>query len=702
MVMQTAGLPADPYNPERAPMNISISNPPCVPSFQHPGFMSDLIPVISAAVALDLQNNAPNSPPRTFAYNLVSRNGYQNEIFAGLVMGVVDWVLLGLASNKFQNPEQAAQALIPKMIEMYVANQVVQYAELQQGVPPQMQSHITNLCALANDVQNEIAAFKNSNVYQQMMQGGVVGGGNVWGNSNQGGWGNQGNQGGGWGGARQWGNQGQQQGRSWGNSQGGGSWGQQRPPARQFAGSLNQSGGTSGLFAGGVQYGEPTETGSFNTSRFDKKPGDNQGPPAVSTGGKTSWVPPEQRGQQEVKPTVRETSTSSQVEDVEVKQPGTNEPEHVDTTKLVWKATVKQPYLLAYNPRTHLSYLQKQQDGTVIQLVKERTDSSMDREKHRLPTAFGAVPKHIDTAKSVEALKRVQTGVKELTTTVGDGEAGEEPPKKPLVQVVEEAWVLEPNLDLAWLQGTLKCMAVTKDTKGVPDVYRIRAQVAEPFVSLRDESGALQSFAQAKSYTELQEMMKSVESAMNGALFAAINRKLTDMINRVLSQSLSIGDIRIHNFVEDIHELAGVIEKWYGETFSNAFLGNQVKNIRGAFAEFSHPDDEAALTDLLLSERDYSQEQPPKLTYLTSNYTLTYLNVAAVELELELDPKDKIASLITSDMPELYELAESIFAATSGTEDNFFRHFIRTSDDHVLEITEGLIGADTYLVRKVR
>lgn len=699
MVMSNAGLPADPYNPERAPLNIAINNPPCVPQFPYPGFMADLVPVISAAVALDLQTNAPNSPPRTMAYNVVSRNGYQNEVFAGLVMGVVDWVLLGLASNKFQNPEQAAQALIPKMVEMYVASQVVQYAELQQGVPPQMQAHITGLVQMGTEIQNEINAFKNSPVYAQMMQGGAAQGGQSAGWGNQGG-GNQ------WGGARQWGNSGggqqwgnQQQQSRWGNQGGGGSaWNQQRPPARQFAGSLNQ-GGTSGLFSGGAQYGEPSqESGSFNTSRFDKKPGDNQGPSVPNV--KTSWVPPSERSA---------SAPVAQQEPVQFKpatqvetKPAGNEAEHIDSTKLVWKPSVRQPYALAYNPRTSLLYLQKQADGTVIQLVKERTDSSMDREKHRLPTTFGSVPKYIDTNKSAQTLTRIAAGVKELTEKVGDGEAGEAPPKKPLVQVVEDTWVLEPTLDLAWLQGTLKCMAVTKDSEQVPDVYRIRAQVAEPFVSLKDESGALQSFAQAKSYAELAEMMKSVEGVMNGPLYAAINRKLTEMVNRVLAQSLSIGDIRLHDFAADVAELPGVIEKWYGETFSVVFLGNQTKNIRAAFAEFSHPDDEAALTDNLLMDRDYSPEHPPKLTYLTSNYTFTYLSAAAVELELELDPKDRIASLITSDMPELYSLAESIFQATSGIDDNFYRHFIRTADDHILEVTTGYLGNDAYLIRKIR
>jgi hypothetical protein len=691
MVNVQGGLPADPYNPERPPLNIAINNPPCVPSFQAPGFMNDLLPVISAAVAIDFQTNAQNSPPRTFAYNLVSRNGYQNEIFAGLVMGVVDWVLLGLATNKFQNPEQGAQALIPKMCEMFVANQVLQYAELQQGVPPQMQAHITNLASMATAVQNEIIAFKQSQEYAAMMgQGGGGFGGGGWNQGGQQGGGSQ------WGGARQWGNSGggqqwgTQQPSRWGGgaAQGGGSWQQQRPPARQFAGSLNQ-GTSSGLFAGGVQHGDvaQNENGSFNTSRFDPKPGDNRGPNV-----KTSWVPPTERDE----PTKQASQAAAQVE---TKAPGP-QVEHVDSTKLVWRPSVRQPYSLAYNPRTHLSYLQKEPDGTVIQLVKERTESSMDREKHRLPTAFGPAPKHIDTNKSVESLKRVSAGIKVLTEVVGDGEAGEEPPKKPLVQVVEEAWVLEPTENLAWLQGRLKCLAVMKD-ETAPDVYRIRAQVAEPFVSLKDETGALESFAEAKSYTELQEMMVSVEQAMSGPLYAAVNRKLTDMVNRVLSQSLSIGDIKIGSFVADVVDLPSVIEKWYGEAFSNAFLGTQVKNIRAVFARFATEESEHALTDNLLNDRDYSTEQPPKLTYLVSNFTLTYLNVSAIELELELDPKDRIASMITSDMPELYQLAESIFAAVSGTEDNFLRHLVRTSDDHVLEITQGLIGSDVYMVRKV-
>lgn len=679
------GLRADPYNPQRQPLQLSLNNPPCVPQFQAPGFMNDLIPVIAAAVAMDLQNNAQNSPPRMYAYNLVSENAYQNAEFAGIVMGVVDWVCLGLAERKFQNPEIAAQTLIPKMCEIYVANQVVQHAELQQNVPPAMQAHINGLVGLYQAVGNEIGAFKQSPVYASMMQQQQQNTG--WGNNQGGGWGNQG-------GGQQWGQQqgsawaGGQNNQRWGAQQGSG-WMQQRPAARQFTGGLNAGGGSSGLFAGGGNA-TPVSSGesSFNTSRFETRVAEEH--PVK----KSAWVPP---AEQAVEAANQAQQAAKQVE---TKPVGSTD-EHVDSTKLVWRASDTQPYSPAYNPRTHLLYLRKLADGTVAQLVKERTDSSMDRDKHRLPTAFGPAPKHIDTTKSVDSLHRVSAGVKLLTEVVGDGEAGDEPPKKPLVQVIEEAWVLEPTESLAWLQGRLKCLAVMQD-QPTPDVFRIRAQVAEPFVSNKDERGAIESFAEAKSYEELQEMLLSVEAAMSGPLFAAIDRKLTDVVNRVLSQMLSIGDIRIQSFVADVADLPPVIRKYYGETFENAFLGNQTKFIRAAFAKFAEAEDEVLLTDNLLMDRVYSKDNEPKITYLTSNHTLTYLNVTAIELELELDPKDKVASMITIDTPELHRLAESIFEAASGPVDNFARHLICTADDHVLELTEGLIGSEIYLIRKIR
>lgn len=674
------GLPADPYNPERGPMAISISNPPCVPQFPAPGFMQDLIPVIAGAVALDLQNNAQTSPPRMFVYNLVSRNGYQNELFAGLVMGVVDWSLLGLADGKFQAPDAAAQALLPKMCEMFVANQIMQYQELQSQVPPNLQGHVQGLVQMWGNIGNEVNAFKNSTVYAQMMQGNQGGGGGVWQQqrpNNQ--WGNQQP-------AQQWGSGGGQQRWAAGGNQGGGGWVHQQRGAqvqqRQFS-ALNAN-APSGLFAGSNHQDGGRESGSFNTSRFDQRPGDNPAP-----GKKTAWVVPAE--QKNAEPAV-------QVETVEILE---NKPEHIDSTQLKWKASAKQPYSLAYNPRTHLLYLQRLADGTVIQLVKERTDSPMDREKHRLPTAFGNVPKYVDTSKSVEALKRVATGLKGLSEVSGDGLPGEEPPKKPLVQVVEDVWVLETSESLAWLQGTLKCMSVMKNVD-VPDVYRIRAQIAEPHVTGADETGGIQAFAEAKLYSELREMMKSVDGSMTSGLYSAINRKLTDMINRVLCQELSIGDIRIGSFVDDIDDVAPAIEKFYGETFRAAFLGNQSRNIKAAFATIVGDDSEATLTDMLHNDREYAEDGKPKITYLVSNYTLTYLNLAAVELEMELDRTNKIASMITSDMPELSELALSIFESTNGEDDNFERHLIRTFDDHVLEVTRGLIGTDIFLIKKIR
>jgi hypothetical protein len=683
--LQGGQLPADPYNPERGPMQISLNNPPCVPQFEAPAFMNDLIPVIAAAIALDIQNDAHKSPPRMMVFNMVSRNGFQNEVFAGLVMGTVDWVLMALAERKFQNPEQAAQAFVPKMVEMFVAVQIMTYQQLQAETPPQMQTVVTNLANMWAGLANEISGFKSSQVYAQMMRGQWgPGGGGGWGGG--GAWGG-GQQGGQWGGGRQWGG---------GGGQGGGWMSQNRQAPRQFTG-LNT--GNTGLFSvGGGGTATGSESDRFNTSRFETKVREDQAREKQEK--KSAWVPPAERAEQTVKPTVKEASVSTPVTQVETKPQGSAE-EHIDSTKLKWRPSMKQPYSLAYNPRTQLMYLKKEADGTVTQLVKERTENSMDHEKHRLPTTFGAVPKHVDTNKSAESLKRVQAGVKELTTIVGDGEAGEEPPKKPLVQVIEEAWVLDTSESLAWLQGTLKCMSTMRDAT-LPDVFRIRAQVAEPFVAAVDETGAIESFAQAKSYSELREMMLSVEGSMTVPLFRAVNEKMTAVINRQLSQCLSIPDIRISSFIEDAEAVAPTIEKFYGETFSNAFLGNQVKNIKAAFAKFVNEEDEVLLTDALLMDREYSKDKGPKITYLVSNFTLTYLNVNAVELELELDPQDKIASMITTEMPELYELARSIIEATNGVDDNFHRHLIRTVDDHILEVTNGLIGQDVYLIRKIK
>jgi hypothetical protein len=683
--LQGGQLPADPYNAERQPLQgIAINNPPFVPQFNAPGFMGELIPVIAGAIAVDIQENALRTPPRMFTYNLVSRNNFQNEFFAGLVIGVTDWVCLALADRKFQNPEQAAQALVPKMVEMFVAVQILQYRELQADCPPQAQQTVEKLGAIWNELQNEIPQFKASNVYAQMMQGGF-GGGNV-----GGGWVQQ-QQGNRWGGGQgsSWGG-GQQQGGRWGTGNQGGGWQGNRQAPRQFTG---MNAGNTGLFAASAGASEGSSSDRFNTDRFASR-GDaaqQQHKPDPNS----SWVPKNAPSEKVEKMTVAATAPVQQVET----KPAQNEPEHIDSTKLKWRPSLSQPYALAYNPRTQLMYLQQKPDGSVIQLVKERTETPMDREKHRLPTTFGGAPKNVDTSKSAESLKRVKAGVKELTTVVGDGEAGEEPPKRPLVQVIEDAWVLETSETLAWLQGTLKCMATVKDSQ-VPDVFRVRAQVAEPFVAAADERGAIQSFAEAKSYEELREMMLSVEGAMSTALYKCVNQRMTDLINRVLGQQLSIPDIRITSFVDDAEDVAPAIEKYYGDAFSNAFLGNQVKNIRGAFAEFVTEEEEVLLTENLLMDREYSKDKGPKITYLVANFTLTYLNVSAIELELELDPADKIASMITSDLAELHALARSIFEATEG--ENFYRHLVRTADDHVLEITQGLIGEDVYLIRKVK
>lgn len=693
-------LPFDPENLMWPTQWLNIENPPYVPQINVDQRAGNFLAIISGLLMQEIQNNAqPGRPLRVFMYNLYSNNSWNNENFARTVAGICDWFIMAMETNQYRSEQDCLTDIVPKMAELAAATQLRDYPALEGYIDANMHNATVGLINNFDGIAHQIQSYMSR---QQQ--------GNQWGNrggGNQGG----GNQGGGsWADRQQgWNNNRRQTG-------GGSNW--EGSTQRQSNKPLETFGtGGSNLFsgrqAGGDRWGKDGSRAEEGNTRFDRRreesPASRSSDVEVSTAAKlddgfsNGW----RRKEQGVtpKPTTVEMEQTGSTQALNKGKFTEAVQEAIEILadeakgKLSWKPSLDQPYPLAYNPRTQLLYLRKDTShAAVLQVVKDRQEGSVDYEKHKIVRSFGPGARKMSPEENQRKLEAMRASLE--PRSLDDPTLSEEARALLKNRVVSESWIMETSQDLAWVVGL-----VGKEVDGVegtlPDVYHRRAKICVPIVGLEDQSSLIREMAGCETYEALKLKLLALGPTMNPELWQLCELKMTDAVNRVLSQRMSIDDIRIQSFLEDVTDVVPVIGQAYGRVFIDAFNASAKEIITQTFQTVTDAMDEEIrfMTDNILASYEGEASAKLKFTYLISNVTMTYLSCMAQELEIELDPKKAV--LVTINTPFVRELLSDILDRVA---DDFVfdRHFIRTADGRVLELTKGMLGSDSLLLRCVR
>lgn len=692
--MYNQQLQFDPENLMWPTQWVDVENPPFVPNVNVDQRAARFLHIISGLLMQEIQNNAqPGRPLRVYMYNLYSSNNWNNGNFARTVSGICDWFVMAMETNQYPSEQACLNDIVPKMAELAAAAQLRDVPELENYLDANAHNVTVGLINRLDQIADQIAS------YQQRQQG--------WGRGGQGG-----GQGGGWQDRQRsdW-----QSRRTTGGSQWEGSTQrQQTRPADTFG-----SGGSnlfSGRQAGGDRWGRG-EDRSEGSTRFDRRreePTQSRSTDVEASssakGFDDGFTGDWRRKEQRVAPTRKPG------EDVAVEQTGStpelNKGKFTEKVmeaieiladeargKLAWRPSIDQPYPLAYNPRTQLLYLRKDSShASVVQVIKDRQEGTVDYEKHKIVRNFGPAARKITPEENLKKLETMRAALE--PRSLDDPTLTEEARALLKNRVVSDSWIMETSQELAWVMG-----AVGKQLDGVdgtlPDIYHRRAKICVPVVGLEDQSEMIRELGACDTYEALKLKLLALGPTMNPELWQLCEQKLTEAVNRVLAQRMSIEDIRIESFIEDVTDVVPVIGKAYGRLFVDAFNTSAAETIQRMFQTVSDGMEEEIrfMTDNILA--NYTGEQAAKLkfTYLISNVTMTYLSCLAQELEIELDPKKAV--LVTINTPFVRELLVDILdQVADGFE--YERHFIRTADGRVLELTRGLLGQESLLLRCVR
>ena len=627
-----------PYNPVAITtpfISININQPTCVPNIQCDSRVQQYLPFISGLVACEIQNKAEMNHLRRFMFNQCAINNFNNNDFANVVSATVDYVTLTFLSNGAPSVEAAVNKCVPEMVAMCCAYNLQVFQALQGYAPQEAVQDLNASIATFNRIAGDVANMKRQmGIGQQAMPQYQQ---PVFVQPQQQGFPQQGNF-----------------------------------PQQQAIPAFNR----------GQQQGA-----TFNTGN---RPGMSLGAP--NNGRVTNEKYSNQQNAQQV--LQQPFTPRAEFQPVTQQQPQTQvlsqpviitEPILVDPLQesVNWKVGGLIPYVPAYNPFTHKLYFQIDVLGNTTPILKEQ---SMDYEKHATATVFGKPPKNMDVKRIAVTLNRIADGITEMSkepkTEIKEGEK--------VVKYVKEEWIAEMSESMLWFLSSLDRLRAAADNN-TSSIYRVYGMVAEPVVDANDLSNIIKNFSNSNTFIELREKLKASKDTIAPVLWTVCDFKITQAVNRVIRQNLSIPDMYIDSFTTDIESLITMFENDYGPAIKDAFVKHEANIIQSVFVLC----DEAMtinLADGFIENYDFPEGKKPVITFVASNYSLTYLDCLSSELGLELF--GKLPSSVTLEYtPVLYNLVKELFddADKIGV---FERHLIHTNDNRIMEATKGYIGSD--------
>jgi hypothetical protein len=366
---------------------------------------------------------------------------------------------------------------------------------------------------------------------------------------------------------------------------------------------------------------------------------------------------------------------------------------------------VTEPYFYAYSPsQWNASLLVMANGSTIPDYTLKTKEEQMDFNRHATPNVFGKVPEFLDITQSAKTMERIQAGVKQLNHEVLDDEP--EGNVTTIKTLVAPAWLFATSEADAWMRASLVRLQVEPGEAGLPDVYRTYVRVAEAIVGSTDETQLIQTLVKSKSFLGLREKLTNLGGEMSTMLYNTINFRMTELVNRKLQKELGLRKMTIGNFHDDIGELIEYLKSKYGEVLKSAFIRSQESDIAKTLQTLG-ADVVALESDAILRGMKFPADHPPVITFVASNYSLTYLDCMSWDLNIEMG--DDIPVKLTHEVtPLFYQLVVGAFQDADKHETEevkalaIARVLMRTQDGRIFECTRGSLADESYLVTLIK
>lgn len=657
-VNQVAGLPFRFDVPMTQPVQFRNDSPPFIPNgLNCPSQLQYFVPVICAMIANEavIRHNAHQG--RMFLFNQLSSNNWMNNDYAVAVATAIDILSLNMYKGLARTPEEGINKVVGDTLLMLCSLNFQTFPALQSVTPPEIVNDALNVVQAFYNISNEINNFKNrvqgigqpqqfQTVQQPMMM-----------NPNF-------------------------------NSV------YQPPQSNNYSQAIGNNQGT-------------------NVGIFNNQNRGNIMPPSTTqqpeTSGKYDYL----------KPTVNSSVVNQTAyfnkenQPMKIMEHGNLQsyacPLGEENKPLVWGPTSKQYYPVTINPYTHSFVLEEIVENNkrcAISYQVPLEDAEMDRKRHVITSMEQTQTAHIpnDSGTRASSLYESTKAIFRVTRDYLEQVNNEPDETKTLAlneikTLISTNWGVDNFIESAIFDGRL-----SQKQSGIEDTdckaYRVYKIIAKPIVCDRNHSEFLNNLSNCKSFRELASILSELltinnddKSLMN--LCYEVDKLLTIEINDVLRNRMSIPNITIDSFIDDVNELPEYLGNMFGSMYKRIFLEfqrNYIPNMLGVC------DSDVAES---LRENLGNDNTNAVINFIDQSYSITYLNVLSYELGIK--PYEHCASsLLENENPLMYSFVSGLFNQDNDLDKEAFHNLIVTSDNKIYEVFKGMIGSDFYTICEVK
>jgi hypothetical protein len=588
------------------------TSPPCMPQVAINPLVAPFLAFISATVANVAATESSKNPIRTFYYNELSRQNWNNESFSEAVELTAGICFINIFKKTFISPEASIPIYASNALGYLTSKRIALYPELKQHCSPSMLTDAGNAIINLKNTEGEIAqlnyqfnqsAKNNQNAYINNQHGYLQQQG--WppqGYPQQQGWPPQGypqQQG--------WSPQGYPQQQGWSpqgypQQQG---WPPQGYPQQQGwspQGYPQQQGWSpqgypqqQGWSQQESYYRQNTNSGSmpnhpsepmagqrFQTNNALLSPGltpgfnpktvqNNQQNPQINPIQQTSFFKPN-KPQDQIFNTI-ETAVS-------------NSPNIATSTTEVlainnWLPSEKQWYLSSYDVRTKNEKFIKI-GNTVIQIITDKEEPEVDRSQHTIVIGNYEFTRKKIPLKDEESEIVTSFDASKFQPNIKEDAMNEFPEAEVIfdTDVTESFYAEQAEFEaIVEFRGYLSVANI--------DAYVTHVNVLNPAVTIADYSKVLKSISSKLNFVDAAKQIKQniisakdlserrPENFQNAIEIATLMEKtnifLTEVINSFLHNNISLSALTIDSFCEDVADLESYLLSKYGATFIEAY-----------------------------------------------------------------------------------------------------------------------------------
>lgn len=169
------GLPVPADYPVLSFSQYDSHNPPVIPQIRTSPETQHVVAMVASAVANEATNKANMHAGRTFFYNLISNNYWNNPFYQEIVQLISDMVTVNLRKGFIRSPEQGIQDAAVQGIGAYVSSLFYAHPELKSMVSPQVLDAALQNIPFFNNLKQEISSMSFHNPGFNMPMNGYPG-----------------------------------------------------------------------------------------------------------------------------------------------------------------------------------------------------------------------------------------------------------------------------------------------------------------------------------------------------------------------------------------------------------------------------------------------------------------------------------------------------------------------------------------------